>query len=155
VAGTPVAAEAPQLPADMPFPFGDEPADQITVAEIEAAIRALVACGNAGDFPRLYALLSDAYLINDILGLEPLEEDAWQFLDWPPEPLLWDQQTEILSIDDVRVLDDGRVAATVTLNRAGTQSEPSVTIAIFLKVGDRWLLDGESAPVTDPTPETS
>jgi len=27
VAGTPVAAEAPQLPVDMPFPFGDEPAD--------------------------------------------------------------------------------------------------------------------------------
>ena len=118
-------------------------------------IRALVACGNAGDFPRLYALLSDAYLINDILGSEPLEEDAWQFLDGPPEPLLWDQQTEILSIDDIRVRVDGRVVATVTLDRASDQSGPTVTIAIFVKVGDRWLLDGEAAPVTDPTPETS
>jgi hypothetical protein len=121
--GMPPATPAP--------PSAGVPADERTVAGITATLETFVACTNAGDLPRVAALLSDDYYRRffggiDLPGIEQLFAT--------PAPLPEAMRARIVSIDDVRILDDGRVSAVVNLN-----GKP--TLAVFVDGEGRYLLD--------------
>jgi hypothetical protein len=126
------------------------PADDGTADAVRAVVREVIACANAGDFPRLFALLSDAYLARYLVAT-PLESDALQFLEMEPEPLAHDDQAAIIAIEDVRRLPDGRVIATVT-HEAGSVHQS--VLVVFVEEHGRWRLDAEAPldPADTPTP---
>ena len=97
---------------------GGEPADDATAAAIVATARELVACSNAGDILRRLALYSDdrlrfAYPDGPTTGAGGHRQDQ-------PLPLALPDRVALLSVDDVRMLPDGRVSA----RRHGRQSRP-------------------------------
>ena len=145
VSGTPVATPAP--------PTGGSSVDAETTERVTAAAREFLACYNAGDLARLFALYSDDYLFAIWGGLgEPDASEAnvaeqLRQLE-TTQPLPEEQQISLESVADVRMLSDGRVVATVTNSRKRS-------LAVFVKVGDRYLVDWAYAllPVAGtPTP---
>jgi uncharacterized cupredoxin-like copper-binding protein len=150
--GTPTAeGDATPAVSAGDAPTGEE-ADQATVDAVTATYRELVACLNAGDFLRVYALYTDAYLQRTLAGggfdLAQLEAT--------PVPSEEQQRTSLVAVSEVRQLDGDRVAA-----RVGTTNpavEGSIVVdAILVRSGDRWLIDDETvveAPA-EGTPATA
>lgn len=149
LAGAP-AAEGQGTPA---ISEGDEPigeeADQATIDAVTATYRELVACLNAADFLRAYALYSDDYLRRTLAGsgFDPAQFEA------TPAPSEEQQRTSLVEVSEVRQLEGDRVAA-----RVGTSNptiEGNVVVdAILVRDGDRFLIDDETvvdAPA-DATP---
>jgi hypothetical protein len=75
--------------------------------------------------------------------MAPIDGDAWEFLEAPPAPLAWDRQLAIVAVEDIRILDDGPVAARVTIERLHEPTEPRPILALFVRGEDRWLLDDQ------------
>lgn len=137
VAATPLPASLEASPAPSSPPAG-APADEQTVAEINAAWRMNLACLSAGDQPRMFALYSDAMVRRQLMvdiGFGVTEEALFTFLAATPVPLPPDQAAPFEPLTDVRVLSDGRVAA------VGPGDQGRGDVRIFVKDGDRWLLD--------------
>jgi hypothetical protein len=139
LAGTPAAetdrgAEGQAAPSPFAMPEG-EAADEAVVAEVTTLYAQLLACLNAGDYLRAYALYSDEYLIRN------LTEEAIERLAATPVPTDASMQTSFGSVLDARLLQDGRVAALVTLSNP--QSGDIVLLATLRKNGDRLLIDEE------------
>ena len=137
VAATPIhdSPEASPTPA---VPPTGAPADEQTVAEISATWRQYIACISAGDQARMFAVLSDdmvrrQFVVDIAFGVS--EDALFEFLSATPVPLLPDQSVPFVPFDDVRVLADGRVAA------VGPGELGRGDVRIFVKEGDRWLLD--------------
>jgi plastocyanin len=127
---TPDAAEAGSMEG--------EEADEATVQAVTQTYRELVACLNAGEFLRIYALYTDDYLrrtLNDA-GIDIQQIQA------TPAP---DQQemTALASVSEVRQIAGGRVTA-----RVETISVPegvsSVIQSVLEPVGDRLLIADET-----------
>lgn len=165
VAATPVAPGSEVSPpsrsaappggpaATAPTPPAGTPADQATVAAVTAAIRERVACANARDTLRDLALFSDAN-IRQTFPKGPTDAFAGlvQQPGTPLQPELW---ISVVSVNDVRVLDDGRVAAVVTVDNptshthlTGTTQDPATAtqetaVLLFVPGGPdgRWLID--------------
>ena len=137
------------------------PADEQTVAEISATWRQFIACLSAGDQARMFAVLSDnlvrrQFVVDIAFGVT--EDALFDFLSATPVPLPQDQSVPILPFDDVRVLSDGRVAV------VGPGELGRGDVRIFVKEGDRWLLDdwfdltpsgtpAAGTPMTESTPD--
>ena len=136
-AATPVPASLESSPTPAIAPTGDA-ADEQTVAEISATWRQFIACISAGDQARLFALFSDdmvrRQLVVDI-AFGVTEDALFDFLSATPVPLPVDQSIPVVPFDDVRVLSDGRVAV------VGPGEQGRGDVRIFVKEGDRWLLD--------------
>ncbi len=135
-------------PADLPE---GEPADQETVAQITAAARELAGCRNAGDGPRLAALMTDEAVTRDGGPGGSLLAAAGT-----PEPGGGETSREISWVRvrerDVQVLPDGRVRADVVWGVTNTpqgKPVPETTSQIYERVGDRWLLDVEISVAPD------
>jgi len=149
-----LAATPPALPADADDRFwsptqekrpwtmpAGEPADEETIAAVTATLHEALACLNANDFLRFLALFSDdmlrLFFAQDPLPPEAIPQLAATPVASPPE--LW---LGYLEVHDVRVLPDGRVAA---LGESYDPTQPpygmGTDFAIFVKVGDRWLID--------------
>jgi hypothetical protein len=161
-AATPVldSSELAASPTPAIAPTGD-PADEQTVAEVSATWRQFIACITAGDQARLFALFSDdlvrrQFVVDIAFGVT--EEALFEFLAATPVPLPPDQSIPIPPFADVRVLSDGRVAV------VGPGEQGGGDVRIFVKEGDRWLLDewfdltssgtpGAGLPMTEPTPD--
>jgi hypothetical protein len=153
----PTSPEASPMPAIAPT--GD-PADAQTVAEISATWRQFIACISAGDQARLFALFSDdmvrrQFVVDIAFGVS--EDALFDFLSATPVPLPPDQSVPVVPLDDARVLSDGRVAV------IGPGELGRGDVRIFVKEGDRWLLDdwfeltssdtpAASMPLTESTP---
>src|SRR5215211_5661106 len=138
-AATPIPAslELAASPTPAIAPLGD-PADEQTVAEISATWREFIACISAGDQARLFALFSDDMVLRQFvvdIAFGVTEDALFDFLSATPVPLPLDQSATIVPFDDVRVLSDGRVAV------VGPGELGRGDIRIFVKEGDRWLLD--------------
>ncbi|MBW3634456.1 MAG: CopD family protein, partial [Chloroflexi bacterium] len=127
---------------------GGEPVDEATRAAVAATARELVACSNAGDILRRLALYSDdrlrfAYPDGPTRALEMMAES--------PLPLSLAERVALVSVDDVRRLDDGRVGARVTVDNpashshdpqaAAAASQQEVARLIFVQEAGRWRVD--------------
>jgi hypothetical protein len=135
------AAEASPPPNRTPGPVPEgRPADAATIAGITATVRELVACFNAGEPLRAYALHTDADLARIFAQQGPPTQAGYEMLA-TPEPMPPDKQIAILAIRDVRRLDDGSAGATVTLLYPHIPV-PKTFFLIFVQAGDRWLIDG-------------
>ncbi|CAA9550211.1 MAG: hypothetical protein AVDCRST_MAG70-861 [uncultured Thermomicrobiales bacterium] len=143
--GTPaVGVEVPPVTTDGPFvpPIG-EAADAGTSDAVRATIAESVACANAGDFPRMLALTSDRFVRALFTGdAAAPEAEIVAAITAPATPVTADQLLTVLTIDQIVVLDDGRVAATVVTRDATT----TYTDVVYLvDGGDRWLIDDSVA----------
>jgi hypothetical protein len=129
-------------PLQQPIEAVGQPADEATVAAVTDTIQQSVACTNIGDLGRLLAVIDPAYAPT-LLGVPnadvPAAVEAAAAASnaaGPATPLVddFDQGSlvsSILSIKDIVVLDDGRVAAVTTIQRVGF---PASTFTIYLRL---------------------
>jgi uncharacterized cupredoxin-like copper-binding protein len=115
-----------------------EDADEATVQAVTQTYRELVACLNAGEFLRIYALYTDDYLrrtLNDS-GIDVEQIQA------TPAP---DQQeaTALVGVSEVRQLAGGRVTARVETT-SSPEGAASVIQAVLEPVEDRLLIADET-----------
>ena len=139
---TPGAAEAGSMQG--------EEADEATVQAVTQTYRELVACLNAGEFLRVYALYTDDYLRRTLTdrGIDPEQLQA------TPAP---DQQemAALAGVSDVRQLAGGQVTA-----RVETISVPdgvsTVIQSVLEPVEDRLLIADEAVvDAAAATPESA
>jgi hypothetical protein len=121
-------------PAPFAMPEG-QPAESAVVAEVTSLFEHLIACINAGDYLRVYALYSDEYLVRN------LSADTINSLDATPAPTQESMQSAFGGVLDARQLEDGRIAALVTTRTA--QSGDLLLFAVLRRDGERWLIDEE------------
>jgi hypothetical protein len=130
-------------PADFTLPEG-EPADEQTVAEVTAVVRGLAACYNAGDYLAGFGGVTDEFLISQV-GLSLFDEDFVDAMEAEPVPLGEEQQTVVLGVREVTVLEDGRVAVLFDYSGPSPQLEGingvETDLFIFENVDGEWLLD--------------
>ena len=135
-AATPVLDSPEASPTPAAPPPGD-PADEQTVAEISATWRQVIACINAGDQARMFALFSDDMVRRQLfidIAFGVTEDALFAFLAATPVPLP-DPSVPVVAFADARVLDDGRVAV------IGPGELGRGDVRIFVREGDRWLID--------------
>jgi hypothetical protein len=137
VAATPVLDSPVASPTPAVAPTG-APADEQTVAAVNATWREYIACINRGDQPRMFALVSDdmvrrQFVVDIAFGVT--EEALFAYLSGTPVPIPPEQSAPFVPLEDVRVLSDGRVAV------IGPGENGRGDVRIFIKEGDRWLLD--------------
>jgi hypothetical protein len=138
---TPAAgAGRPAAPTPVTIPPG-QPADAATVEGITRTTRETFACFSAGDFLRVFALVTDDAIrqlqVQGILTAEVVPFFAATPVAVPPE-----HRAGYLAITDVSLLPDRRVGAFVvevdpTLPPEGAETD----YLVFEQVGDRWLID--------------
>jgi hypothetical protein len=117
-------------------------ADEATIAAVTATLREYVACLNAGDYLRLAALSTDAHL-RILIAAVADDPAALRDLLATPQPRPRAAWVRIVSVDAIRALTDGRVAATVVLEgptAVAARSEQRFTF-VFAASGEHWLID--------------
>jgi hypothetical protein len=129
---TPVARDFEDR-ADAVSPEEGEPLDAQTLASVTALVRQLLACGNAGDWPRFLALTTDHFLQVEALGL-PLDQSE------PPPP---EEQVVLVAVRDGRRLPDGRVVVAVVTAPRLDPEDLLVTVVILIRDDGRWLIDDD------------
>ena len=148
-AATPVAASPDASPTPAVPPTGD-PADAQIVTEINATWRQFIACINAGDQARVFALLSDDKLRGDFvldIASGASEDDLIAYLMATPAPFPPEQSVPFFPFEDVQLLDDGRVAV------VGPGATGQGEVLVFVKEGDRWLVDEQFDLAQSGTPD--
>jgi hypothetical protein len=127
-------------PLDWTMPEG-EPADADTVAAAMAVLDETLACLNANSSLQFLAMFTDE-MLDAFFVLEPLPPEALQFFAATPEPSSPELWLGYLSLHDVLILPDGRVAALV---ESYDPTEPpygmGTDYVILKQVGDQWLID--------------
>jgi hypothetical protein len=141
--GTPAATPVAQLPfgSESELPQG-KPADAQTVAAINATIHEIFACFDSGQYARAFALMTDHAVSQFGPDVTNPSEDTPQEVQAlleaqasvTPTTGSSSQQTVVSDARDARVLPDGRVGAIF-------ESQGDRVFGIFVKSGDRWLLD--------------
>ncbi|MDP9364352.1 MAG: hypothetical protein M3Q10_09055 [Chloroflexota bacterium] len=117
------ALEMPQVPVD------GVPADPTIIEAVTATIEEEVACLNSGDFLRAVALWTDELLRKELGGLdEAILAQLATPASVPPE-----NRATTVSVDNVRVLNDGRVTAV-------TQIGDTEAAMVFVKSDGRYLI---------------
>ena len=144
--GTPTAVATPgDRSTDRPT---GEPADEEVVAAVTETIRQFVGCINLGYSFRVLYLFTPEYLqrfVDEEIG--PLTAEELEELDMlvaeedPSEPRPPEERTLIISIDDIEVLEDGRVVATVVGDDRSQPEGPSPVYFVFEEVEGRYLID--------------
>jgi hypothetical protein len=114
------------------------PADEQTVAELNATWRMYMACLAAGDQARMFALLGDdmvrrQFVIDIAFGVT--EDALFSYLAATPVALPSDQLAPVVPFNEARVLSDGRVAV------VGPGEDGRGDVRIFAREGDRWVID--------------
>lgn len=141
IIGTPRTTDVGAI-AVMPtaLPTGPD-AGAETTAEITATVRRFFACIDTGEDVRFLALVSDRYLAS----IGPLDAEALGQLGTPqPTPEDSDEGVQsLLGVWRVQEIGDGRVAAAVIVGNV-VDSHPApgrISLYIFVRQGDQWLLD--------------
>jgi mono/diheme cytochrome c family protein len=127
---------------------GGIPADQQTIAAITDVAREMVACSNAGDILRRLALYSDNRLR---FAYPDGPNQALRAIADKPLPVGTLDRVALLSVDDVRTLEDGRVSARVRVDNPAMHShDPAVSAQaaqqetarlIFVQEDGAWRVD--------------
>ncbi|MDP9471339.1 MAG: hypothetical protein M3Q71_11840 [Chloroflexota bacterium] len=121
------------------------PPDPADVVAVERTVRELVACANARDPFRAVALVSDRYLDElAMLVAGALAGGANELAAVLPVPLDLpaDQQLAYTPPFDLRLLPDGRIGGIVQPVLVGTSLPDIGVFVLFVREGDRWLIDG-------------
>lgn len=138
---TPVAAggsqEETSTAPEVTIPLG-EPPDAETVAAVTETLNQVFACFAAGDVLRAYALFTDD--LATLFGPEPgtPREEAEAFLASDMGEEEEGQESEVVAVASVMVLEDGRVSAFVVDRYAAGDA---LTYVVFEEVDGRWLAD--------------
>ncbi|MDP9353484.1 MAG: hypothetical protein M3P51_18345 [Chloroflexota bacterium] len=128
-------------PAAHPAPEG-VPADEATIASVTATVRELIACVNAGDRLRAFALFTDQGLHQAFFPGGPPSQEEIDSLAAPPTPTTPEEQEAMPLVQDVQLLPDGRARALlVGGGPAMAVDGDGDRIYIFVRAGDRWLID--------------
>jgi plastocyanin len=127
-----------------------EDADEATVQAVTQTYRELVACLNAGEFLRIYALYTDDYLRRTLAdsGMD------LQQLQATPAP---DRQevTALVGVSEVRQLAGGRVTARVETT-SSPEGTASAVQSVLEQVEDRYLIADETVvDAAAATPQAS
>ena len=162
-AGEATSAAEQATPDVTTLPTGT-PADAETVAAIEEWARINFACGNAGNYLAGLSMVTED-MIRSAVGEAVYDEDLIAALEASPVPLPEDQQTDLLGVRNVIVLEDGRVGALIDYMAHSGQTEGinghETDFFIFENVNGVWLLDEvyqnlegiygpEASPVASP-----
>ncbi|MBA2596058.1 MAG: hypothetical protein M3Q50_11690 [Chloroflexota bacterium] len=124
-----------------------EPADEAVVGEVTALYEQLIACLNARDYLRVYALYSDEYLERNF------SEEMLNTLAATPVPTEASTQSAFGGVREARILDDGRVGALITTSNP--QSGEVVVFALLRRDGDRLRIDDEQVVDAETSPGTA
>jgi hypothetical protein len=127
-----------------------EDADEATVQAVTQTYRELVACLNAGEFLRIYALYTDDYLRRTLAdsGMD------LQQLQATPAP---DRQetTALVGVSEVRQLAGGRVTVRVETT-SSPEGTASAVQSVLEQVEDRFLIADETVvDAAAATPQAS
>ena len=129
------------------------PADAETVTDITAVARTYVACLNAADWPRAFALLSEQ-AVSDFLDSEQVA-GLFATAGTPETDASGQIEVALVEVRDVRVFDDGRVDAIVTWGRRPAPGDEvrdyETNFHTFVQVDGQWLLDEEISGRLEPT----
>jgi plastocyanin len=127
---TPGAAEAGSMEG--------EDADEATVQAVTQTYRELVACLNAGEFLRVYALYTDDYLRRTLAdsGIDPAQFQATP----APEQR---ETTTLVGVSEVRQIAGGQVTARVETT-SSPEGAASVIQSVLEPVEDRLLIADET-----------
>ena len=133
VAGTPAVATG-----GLPDPATGQPAGAATIGAVTAVLRQDLACTNAGENLRVFAVRTDRF-IAELLGAgtaPALSGEIYAILATPlPYPPA--QQVTLVAVEGVRVLPDGRVTAVVRT----AAPEPRRSGVLFVPAGGSYLID--------------
>lgn len=141
--------QVPGAAAATPTPFAlpeGEAADETVVAEVTTLYQQLIACLNAGEYLRAYALYTDEYLVQN-LSDEILTNLAATPVSGENLP-----QSSFGGVRDVRVLADERIGALVTTRAEG--SGELLLFAVLRRDGDRLRIDEEQVVEVGELPGT-
>jgi len=137
------------------------PVDDATRAEVTATVTMLIACVNAGDVLRAFALYEDAYLARLVdpeqaMTAEIANEIVVSFATATAVPA--EDQTTLVGLPVVRSMADGRVAV-VTETNGGVEDDDDETefgLLVLARAADgRWLIvDGRTGLGRDELPVT-
>ena len=140
------ATQRPREPPASSSPMGTPTpllAPPDVVAGVAATMAAFAACTNAGEAQRSLALFSDDLLAALFGGMSGADLAALMATPTAAVPLE-DPIAEVV-VEEVRLLPDGRVAATVRFD--GVPSR-----AVLVRVGDRYLIDAVDDAADEATP---
>ena len=125
-------------------PLG-EVADGETSSSIKEAARQVLACFNAGDIPRAAGLMTENGVRRAYWGLTIDAENrelARTRITAPPEPRAEEALVRLITVTDVSLLPDGRIAAFVVLNEPLLPPPgPETLLFVFASQDGRWLVD--------------
>ncbi|MCC6313332.1 MAG: hypothetical protein IT337_04925, partial [Thermomicrobiales bacterium] len=127
-----------------------EPTDAATAAGVTATVRELVACFNAGELLRAYGLYTPRYLGSLLSRQAQFGRAAYDSLA-TPMPANPEERAAILGIENVRVLPDGRIGATVTIAYKVIPM-PKRFYFTFARDGDDWRIDGVLGEISFSVP---
>jgi hypothetical protein len=147
---TPVADTAEASPAAEASPFAmpeGAPASDEDVAAVTEVYTTLVSCLSTGDFQRISALYTDAYLQRNFTP------EAIANLDVTPEADAEVMETTLVAVEDVRVLGNDRFGALVTTRTE--QSGDVTTYVELVRSGDALLIDYEEVVESGAATPTS
>ena len=137
---------ATPVPAAVAPPGPTAPADPAVAEAVTATIREALACRNADDLPRAYALFTDD-LVLDLLGSsETVPPEIVAALGEPGRRVPRASRLELVAVGPPTTLPDGRVLARVETR---SQDVAFVDDLVFREVGERWLIDDAFAVVGD------
>lgn len=125
-------------------PLG-EVVDTETAITIRKAARQVLACFNAGDIPRAAGLMTENGVRRAYWGLTINAENravARTRISATPEPRAEDARLRLITVTDVSLLPDGRLAAFVVLNEPLLPPPgPETLLFVFANQDGRWLVD--------------
>jgi hypothetical protein len=125
-------------------PLGDI-ADVETSISIKEAARQVLACFNAGDIPRAAGLMTENGVRRAYWGLTIDEENrqlARTRITAAPQARTEEALVRLITVTDVSLLPDGRIAAFVVLNEPLLPpAGPETLLFIFANENGQWLVD--------------
>jgi len=147
--GEPITGErlVAALDAAMPRPLeiltldtvpAGEPVDDATLDAITMTVTTALACRNAGDLPRAYALFSDRMIGQLFGGRDTVPPEIVQALAEPPRPVRRRSRVDLVEISATSLLPDGRAGAVVETANA---THRFTDYLFFTEVEGRWLID--------------
>ncbi len=119
-----------------------KPADAASAQEVTALIYQAVACLNAGDFGRFFALLTDHAIVTIFPWVADelaTEESATQVMAPDPVPARYMQT--ILGIGSISLLPDGSYSAALVVLDPNAGEQPTALILNVVENDEVWRID--------------